>query len=163
VNIFFLDSHPYTAATMMCDKHVRKMIIESAQMLSTAHHVLDGDDAIPNLYKPTHRNHPCSVWVRENNHNYRWLYQHFIGLSNEFTYRWGAVHLTYTKLAGELIHQPKNIAYTSTNSSPPQCMPDEFKQYDLFQAYRAYYRGAKSHLLSYTLREWPKFLEDLKL
>ena len=42
MNIFVLDNDPDTAARMMCDKHVVKMIVESAQMLSTAHRVLDG-------------------------------------------------------------------------------------------------------------------------
>ena len=44
MNIFYLDRDPVIAAQMMCDKHVVKMILESAQMLSTAHRVLDGDE-----------------------------------------------------------------------------------------------------------------------
>ena len=44
MNIFYLDRDPKIAAQMMCDKHVVKMILESAQILSTAHRVLDGDD-----------------------------------------------------------------------------------------------------------------------
>ena len=44
MNIFYLDKNPVVAAQMQCDKHVVKMILESAQMLSTAHRVLDGND-----------------------------------------------------------------------------------------------------------------------
>ena len=42
MNIFVLDEDPTIAAQMQCDKHVVKMIVESAQMLSTAHRMLDG-------------------------------------------------------------------------------------------------------------------------
>ena len=66
MNIFYLDRNPIVAAQMMCDKHVVKMILESAQMLSTAHRVLDGDTYadLVGLYKIAHKNHPSSVWVR---------------------------------------------------------------------------------------------------
>ena len=42
MNIFILDEDPVQAAQLQCDKHVVKMIVESAQMLSTAHRMLDG-------------------------------------------------------------------------------------------------------------------------
>jgi hypothetical protein len=42
MNIFILDLDPVISASMLCDKHVVKMIVESAQMLSTAHRILDG-------------------------------------------------------------------------------------------------------------------------
>ena len=44
MNIFVLDKDPHIAAQMHCDKHVPKMIVESAQMLSTAHRLLDGEE-----------------------------------------------------------------------------------------------------------------------
>ena len=68
MNIFYLDRNPVVAAQMMCDKHVVKMILESAQILSTAHRVLDGDEHADNvgMYKMTHKNHPSTIWVRAN-------------------------------------------------------------------------------------------------
>ena len=42
MNIFILDNDPVLAAQQQCDKHVVKMIVESGQMLSTAHRMLDG-------------------------------------------------------------------------------------------------------------------------
>ncbi len=42
MNIFVLDEDPVISAQMMCDKHIPKMIVEAAQMLSTAHRMLDG-------------------------------------------------------------------------------------------------------------------------
>ena len=79
MNIFYLDEKPLTAARMHCDKHVVKMIIESAQMLSTAHRTLDGNDYADrmNLYKATHKNHPANIWVRESAENYLCLYNLF--------------------------------------------------------------------------------------
>ena len=67
------------AAQNLPDKLVVKMPLESAQMLSTAHRVLDGDDIADELgvYKIAHINHPCTIWVRETSQNYLWLYYHF--------------------------------------------------------------------------------------
>ena len=70
MNIFVLDTSPKLAAEYHCNKHVVKMIIETAQMLSTAHDYLE--TGISGLYKPTHKNHPCSIWVRQSRENYLW-------------------------------------------------------------------------------------------
>ena len=43
MNIFYISECPVQAAEWMVDKHVVKMILESAQLLSTAHRVLDGE------------------------------------------------------------------------------------------------------------------------
>ena len=58
MNIFYLDKLPDDCAEMHCDRHTVKMVLEYAQMLSTAHRILDGDDVHPDLYKITHKNHP---------------------------------------------------------------------------------------------------------
>ena len=96
MNIFYLDRHPIKAAQMMCDKHVVKMILESAQILSTAHRVLDGDDYADQygLYKIAHKNHPSTIWARSGGLNYLWLYDHMRGLMQEYTYRYGKIHAT---------------------------------------------------------------------
>jgi hypothetical protein len=80
MNIFFLSEDPYEAARMQVDKHVVKMILESAQLLSTAHRILDGDDqgVLPDFetrlfYRATHKNHPSAKWIRESVENYNWL------------------------------------------------------------------------------------------
>jgi hypothetical protein len=90
MNIFYLDRDPVIAAQMMCDKHVVKMILESAQMLSTAHRVLDGDEYANKmgLYKLAHKNHPSTIWVRTSSENYRWLFNHYDALMQEYTYRY---------------------------------------------------------------------------
>ena len=72
MNIFYLHRDPVAAAQMQCDKHVVKMILESAQMLSTAHRVLDGDTYadLRGMYKLAHKNHPSTRWVRSNYRHY---------------------------------------------------------------------------------------------
>ena len=61
------------------------MILESAQMLCTAHHVFGNGNNVP--YKQAHLNHPSTIWVRENTHHYYWLYEHMLALGEEYTRR----------------------------------------------------------------------------
>ena len=91
MNIFYLDKCPVKAASFQYNKHVVKMILESAQMLCTAHHLL-GNTNVP--YKPTHKNHPSAVWVRQNAKHYQWLYNHMLALGNEYTKRYNKIHKT---------------------------------------------------------------------
>jgi hypothetical protein len=156
VNIFILDIDPIDAAITQCDKHIVKMILESGQMLSTAHRVLDGevsvtvkngrktkqyllsDERDEALYKPAHVNHPCSIWCRESSANYEWLFLHFLALGEEYTSRYGKEHLTIQKLANHLWDAPDNIA--QKNLTPfALAMPDEFKTDDPVESYRDYY------------------------
>ena len=75
MNIFVLADSPKESAEMHCDKHVCKMMIEYAQMLSTTHRILDGEEVISeSLYKVAHKNHPCTIWTRTNKSNYLWLF-----------------------------------------------------------------------------------------
>lgn len=94
MNIFTSDPDPRVSATNLDDKRVIKMILESAQMLCTAlHHHGAGHLA---EYKPTHKNHPANVWCRETRMNYGWLLMHFAALSQEYTYRTGKSHKSFT-------------------------------------------------------------------
>ena len=140
MNIFFLSDDPETAAEWQCDRHVVKMILESAQLLSTAHRELDGDEWADEvgLYKRTHKNHPSAVWVRKSTHHYRWLYNHFLALCDEYRYRYGKEHLTYTKMHSLLNEYPDNLEDDGW-TDPPQCMPDDYKHRNTVQAYRNYY------------------------
>ena len=108
MNIFILNNDPVRAAQAQCDKHIVKMPLESAQMLSTAHRILDGTETkrpsksgktmvkywtLDNLYEDVmysvaHRGHPCTVWSMETNANYNWHYEHFVALCDEYKYRY---------------------------------------------------------------------------
>lgn len=154
MNIFYLDQDPRTAAEMHCDKHVVKMILESAQLLSTAHHILDGKK--DGLYKPTHKNHPSAVWARSAESNYTWLHSLLHYLCAEYTARYGKVHKVKRDGMLHLLgYIPDNIS-TANFSAPPQCMPDTYKvEGDTVQAYRNYYMGAKAGFAKWKLGNVP--------
>lgn len=154
MNIFVLSYDPVEAAQMQCDKHVVKMILESAQMLSTAHHLCGDPDPI--MYKPTHKNHPCSVWVRQSKANYKWLYDHFLALCMEYTHRYGKVHLCETKLGQVLNQYPtkiKDIGLTPF-AVAMQANPECIIKNDVVKSYRMYYK-TKTFSMVWTNRKTP--------
>ena len=140
MNIFHLDSDPSIAASYMYDKHKVKMILESAQMLCTAHHHFGLGDDVP--YRKAHYNHPSTIWTRANTNHYYWLYQHMLALGHEYTRRYGRIHLTITKCKGPLRWAPMGMK-TAKFEQPPQCMPDEYKAECSIEAYWNYYIGDK--------------------
>ena len=144
MNIFYLHKDPAEAAKLQYNKHVVKMILESAQMLCTAHHEIMGDDAnVP--YKRAHVNHPSTVWARRSAQNYVWLYDHFVALAQEYKKRYGKDHLSYTKCEPYLRFLPGGLPYTGF-TQPPQAMPDEYKDECSLQAYWNYYINDKKHI-----------------
>ena len=160
MNIFYLDKDPEIAAQMHCDKHVVKMILESAQMLSTAHRVLDGNEIgdSKGLYKIAHKNHPCSVWVRTCDENYEWVWNLFDNLINEYMVRYGKHHAS-ERLIHTLWQYPYNIP-VGDFTSPPQCMPDYCKEADTVSAYQTYYIEEKSDFATWKNRETPEWFND---
>ncbi len=178
LNLFYLHNDPIISAEMHCDKHVVKMIIEYAQMLSTAHRILDGKqytDASSGrriqrwkledytmedmLYKASHINHPSTQWVRENAIQYQYAYDMFVALCDEYTYRYGKVHLTDSKLRYSLDQLPNNIAL-GVFHEPPQCMPNDVKVLgDTINAYHKYYAIYKKNFAKWTSRPVPNFME----
>lgn len=135
MNIFYLSRDPHEAARLQCDRHVVKMILETAQLLSTAHNELDGGQI---AYKSTHKNHPSAVWVRQSYHNYRWLWRHLEALGEQYRRRYGRVHKTIQNHSEALWWSPDNIP-DGEFTDPPQCMPDECKRDDAVLAYQVYY------------------------
>jgi len=174
MNIFFVSNDPVVAAQSMVDRHVIKMVLESAQLLSTAHRVLDGqqyidassgrkikrwrllDERESVLYSATHIHHPSAVWTRQSNNNYNWLYCHFIALMDEYTYRYGKIHKCHNMLS-YLKTPPSNIPINFF-TPPPPAMPDQYKVSDSVQSYRNYYIDGKKHLHKYTKRAPPTWL-----
>jgi len=179
VNIFYLDKDPVNSAKLHCDKHVVKMIIEYAQMLSTAHRMLDGTqytDASSGrriqrwkldnsnmdgvLYKASHINHPSAIWVRENAIQYQYMYDLFVACCDEYTFRYHKVHLTDTKLRVLLNEIPDNIKLGQWREPPP-AMPDHCKvKGNSLISYHKYYATEKKSFAKWTLREVPTFMEQ---
>lgn len=132
MNIFILHADPDIAARMQCDKHVVKMVLETAQMLST---VAGGP------YKPTHINHPCTVWARTSSANFDWLVRHGLALCREYTYRYGKRHKCEDIIKAIGYGTPADAFPAKRRTPFAQAMPDEYKQPDAVQAYRAYYHS----------------------
>ena len=176
MNLFYLHEDPWRSAELHCDKHVVKMIIEYAQMLSTAHRMLDGEQYTDSssgrriqrwelensnmdevLYKASHINHPSTRWVRENAVQYQYAYDMFTALCDEYTYRYEKTHLTDSKLRGLLNRLPHNITLGKW-SEPPQCMPDDVKSESTLDAYHKYYAIYKKEFAKWTDRPVPQFM-----
>ena len=156
MNIFYLDPSPIISARYQPDKMLVKMVLETAQMLSTAHRVLDGEEKADqlNLYKKTHENHPCNIWARESGGNYLWLYYHFVALGDEYEYRYDKKHKSIVDLSDSLYRLPENImGYEMTPH--PLCMPDEYKKTDLVRSYRDFVIATKDYAKWENKREKP--------
>lgn len=178
MNIFQVDLDPIISAQALVDKHVVKMILESAQLLSTAHRVLDGvlvnektdtgrnvkkhklnDDRENILYKDTHVNHPSSIWCRESISNYIWLFDHFKALLDEYTFRYNKKHKCSGAIFDALsIYMPNNLKkYELTKM--PSCMDEIYIiSDDPVQNYRNYYKHGKKHIHKWTNRLPPQWL-----
>lgn len=149
MNIFALDRDPAKAAQYLCDKHIVKMCLETAQILST----ISGG-----LYKPTHANHPCTLWAKETLGNYRWLLQHGKAIGLEYSYRYGKEHKSTEIILSCEDFKPNDI---ESMTSFVLAMPDEFKKSDPIESYRDYYMS-KQLFCNWTNRDIPEwFLERL--
>lgn len=181
MNIFYTDPDPQIAAQNMVDKHVVKMILESAQLLSTAHRLLDGskktqvvvtrggkekkkvvyffpDERETGIYSLTHQNHPSAIWCRESTANYNWLYEHMMALGEEYTFRYGKVHKTIRDNSKFLSSPPKNLRKTEFTLMP-SCMDQAYIiSRDPIVNYRNYYKFGKSNLHKWTNREPPVWI-----
>lgn len=151
MNIFYLDDNPGLCAQYHGDKHVIKMILESAQMLCTVCH----QNGIEAPYKPTHKAHPCTLWVGTSITHFSWLYALSAALNEEYKHRYNKStdHKSYTVIEGLEWPMLSEIPFTP----PPQCMPQQYKHADTIKAYRKYYVGEKSHIMCYTNREKPNW------
>ena len=183
MNIFYLSNDPVEAAQAHLDKHVVKMILEYAQLLSTAHRIIDGSERVvlsnsgrkkkvwelndqrnELLYSATHINHPSAIWARSSSCNYEWLYRLFCATCDEYTHRYGKVHLTDSKLRDVLKQHPKRIGKSKTWVGPTPAMPDECKVAgDPLASYKRYYIDKKADMAKWTNREPPEwFINGVK-
>lgn len=155
MNIFILDNNIELCAQYHCDKHVVKQILETCQILCTAHHIW-GTENVP--YRKTHENHPCSRWVRESKGNYYWALEFGIALCREYTHRYGKNHKCERVLEWCALNNPQVEKFEMTPFA--LAMPDEHKCDDAVKSYRNYYNGDKKHLFRWTNREVPCWIEN---
>ena len=155
MNIFVLHRDALVAASHMCDKHVVKMILESAQMLSTVHHLYDNPYNLP-LYKKCFVNHPCTLWVADSSQNYNWLAEHAYALCNIYHNRYGRTHKSTDLIFKMVFQYPELPNRGLTNFA--QAMPDKYKVFgDPVLAYRKYYVGEKSRFAKWTCNPQPEW------
>jgi len=184
MNIFVLDHDPVKSAAYMCDKHVVKMIVETSQLLSTAHRVLDGKSTtvlsakgrkiqrwihpISNmndfLCQAVMINHPCSIWTRESLHNYNWLLRHGNALCDEYEKRYKKIHSmkklyenTFQFRPSALFDNPSEKGLTPF----AQAMPEKYKvKDDAVKAYKNYYINEKSRFAKWKYSEVPDWYTE---
>lgn len=150
MNLFATSQCPVQSAKEHCNVHCIKLIVEVCQMLSTAHFVLDG---VQVGYKPTHQNHPCSIFVRSTSENYKWTYEHLEALCAEYTFRTGKVHKS-SELLCLLAKQPSKIEI-GERTSFAMAMPDDFKKIGIFDQTKAYKAYLNSKFSEWKQREKP--------
>lgn len=178
MNIFHIDENPTQAAEWMVDRHVVKMILETAQLLCTAHRIIDGteyegstktgrkarrwrlDDARDELfYSATHVNHPSAVWCRESVENYNWLADHLFALGNEYTYRYDKTHKVFNDGLAYALQSPPFKLKKWDWTTPACAMANEYiVSDDPIENYRNYYKSGKTHLHSWKRREPPPWI-----
>jgi hypothetical protein len=150
MNIFVVDEDPKLAAEMLCDRHVSKMILETAQMLSS---VADRYNH-PTLYKPTHKNHPCTIWAGDSYENWTWLIEHGLALESEKIYRTGKGHAS-----AEVIRWYKKHGYGPEEGliTPfAMAMPDKYRTASVSESYRTYYLNDKQRFRDGRRPKWTK-------
>lgn len=175
MNIFYLHANPKVCAQQHVDKHCVKMILEYAQLLSTAHRYLDGVESIrlsdsgrrtkcwtlsdfreSVLYSATHINHPSAIWARRGQDNYVHLYNMFVELCREYTYRYGKTHKCES-MKDTLAMVPNNIG-KECFTEPTPAMPEHCKvPGDSIASYRNYYIQEKSRMAVWKNRPIPEW------
>lgn len=184
MNIFTLSTDPVEAAQLMCDQHINKMILESAQLLSTTVHLRYGlqhsSPYCTSLYKRTHESHPCQFWLMESKANCDWLYEHLQALEVERQERWDRWETHQSRLIAAMAHNalallPKNSVWAMSALTPPRCaMPLECQQFtidepnwpDAVSSYHVYYQVKKNSWehdgkkMTWTNRPVPSFISN---
>lgn len=178
MNIFYIDECPVQSAQWMVDKHVVKMILETAQLLSTAHRVIDGietdgvsasgrrkkmwmlrDERENILYQSTHINHPSAIWARDTLCNYQWLWKHLKALCEEYTHRYGKVHKVESSGLMNCLRQPPEYIKKHYMTKMPSAMDEEYKiSSNPIKNYRNYYKFGKASLHKWTNRQQPEWI-----
>ncbi len=171
MNIFILSTDPIEAASYHADQHLHKMILESAQMVSTAMHARGFH--VPGLYKPAYQKHPCTKWVCESNHNILWTCELALALENVRTVDLNCpehssiipIKIAHDYIqeefpfASSCVHTPFAFAGPATISIRPWPITVKYQQY-----YRRKHQNwllDKGAGMSYKGRPIPEFMSDL--
>lgn len=149
MNIFALDLDPKKCAQYHNNKHVCKMLLEGAQLLSNVHHLKTGTGP----FNLGWQHHKCTYWTGETKENYRWLSKLVVELCKEYTFRYGRIHARYDTA----LYLKDNIPTLPKGSLTKfaLAMPDDCKLDCPIESYRLYYHRYKQHLKQYKRRTTP--------
>jgi len=157
MNIFVLSFSTKRAAISHCDEHVKKMVVEYAQIICTNLSLV----GIGVPYKPTHVNHPATKWARKSSDNFMYLSELFLHLSDEYIHRRGKENLSTTKCHMFATREYANCFNTRIGLTPfAQCMPWVFREPDPIKAYQNFYCYDKSRFATWTKRKPPEWYRD---
>lgn len=180
MNIFILSWNFKECAEYHFDKHVVKMILELAQILSTAHFIIDEEKANklrPNIYKKTHQNHPCCKWIVEHLNNYIFTLKLAFALCDEYSFRYCKTHKTEAVLKFLEQNKPNYLLVDKEHlisdfqysligphkvTQPALAMPVNFKVHgDAITSYMLYYHSEKKkHIRSWKKRGAPEWFNE---
>jgi len=157
MNIFVLDWDVKKCAQYHNDKHVVKMILETAQLLCGVHHMTP--QVTPQVpYKLSHKNHPCAIWARKSLTNYLWLCELGLELSKEYTHRYGKRHKSQDVIEWCIENKP-NIS-DGGFTEPARAMPEQYKVKSVVESYRNYYNGEKVSFSKWKNRQTPTWFKS---
>ena len=156
MNIFLLDHDIERCAQYHCDQHVVKMILEGVQILCTALNKM----GLETPYKPTHKNHPCVLWVGESFDNFLWLKDLTLFLNDEYRYRFDK-QTNHRSI--DVLHSISRYRYARLGLTPfAQAMPREYRITGYaVSAYRRFYIAEKSHFARWTKRDKPEWFKEV--
>ena len=163
MNILFLDSDIKKCAQYHVDKHVVKQRLELAQLACTAHHVLGDIDSSKIPYKPTHKNHPSAIWVRESLFNYMYVVNLGLELCKEMRHRFNTPHQKTEEVLLWLKENPIQVN-DCFMSKPKLAVGEKIIENDDYwnyavDNYRNYYNETKQHLFKWSNRETPEWIK----
>lgn len=133
MNVFCSNPDPVLSAKVLADRHVVKMCVETAQILSTALRARGQNH--DGLYRPAYVKHPCCLIAAENDAYFQYALQHGLALCAEYTRRYSRTHAAEQVLT--LISSVWPHA-DYLDLKIPLAMPDEYKSDDPYESYRVY-------------------------
>lgn len=190
MNIFILDHDLDKSAEYHVDKHVVKMPLEAAQLLTTALYIdslfgyisralvkeerdelnefkkslagMSPTDRPFGPYLPTAFNHPCSIWVRTSFDNYAYTFNYAHAVGQEYTYRYGKQHASTVAIqALPAPNQLKNDGLTSYALALSSNFPPELKDVtDPVKTYRYFYMLDKAPFATWKYRNKPYWWDE---
>lgn len=163
MNIFILDYDISKSAQYHCDKHVVKMILESAQLMCSAH-IAHGK---PTPYKMSagHMKHPCAIWARQTQNNYFYLWELAKELCAEYSYRYDKIHASQAIIDNlpwpDFLPKGKQTPFARAfrRDMPSENLQRILSCKDPVEAYRLYYVLDKAHFCKWTGRSVPLWFE----